>query len=127
MSSYPEGAGKIVKAIWELRRVLNPDPKTEALLAMGFLLGTKDEASYEAGGRTITIDRIKDGDTVIYTLSIEEKGIITSPFVVVYDGPIYLIDKYTRGSWEKDLSNWFTRQRTQKLLTAGTPDAAGVP
>ena len=120
-SFYPTGAGDVVREIFELRRLMQPNPKTDALIALGFLLYGKESATYETVERTLHLAHKHEDGADLYTLDVEEKSVITAKFTAYFEGGKYVIEKYVRGAWEADLDFWYRRDREQnkKLLTAG--------
>lgn len=121
MSFYPTGAGDVVREIFELRRLMQGSPKLDALIAIGFLLYGKDSAEYETVERTLRLSRLHEDGSDLYTLDVEEKGVITAKFSAYFEAGMYTIDKYVRGAWESDLDFWYRRDREQnkRLLMAG--------
>lgn len=121
MNSYPNGAGDVVQQIFELRRLLNGNPKVDALIAIGFLIGREERVEYETVERTLIIERRTEDGATLLTLDVEEKGVITNKFASYHDNQTYTVDKMSKGVWEKDLDFWYRKARTerQKLLTSG--------
>ena len=121
MNSYPTGAGDVVQQIFELRRLMQPNPKMDALIAIGFLLYGRDGASYETVERILHIAHTHDEGADLYTLDVEEKGVVTAKFSAYFEQGSYVIEKFVKGAWEADLDFWYRRDREQnkKLLMAG--------
>jgi hypothetical protein len=125
MSSYPQGAGDVVQQIFELRRLMTPKPKDDAMLFVGYLLGGKDTVRHETVERDLILTRLRDGTATLYSLEVEENGVVTEPFSAFFDKGVYNIDTFKRGIWEADLALWYRTARTApKLLTSGELVAA---